>query len=770
MALRNRSWSLLLSAVFFGLTASASVISWSTYLGGSGMDAITAIAVDHNGNVYVAGWTASPNLARYGPGSAFGGSTDAFVAKWSQGGQVLVYCRYLGGSGYDEAYGIAVDSSGNAYVTGVTQSTNFPLENPLQFQLKGYQNAFVTKLDPTGNVIYSTYLGGNGSDAGNGIAVDASGRAYVVGQTTSTNFPVLNALQSVNYGQSDAFVSLLSASGNQLVYSTYLGGSGNDQGQAIAIDSSDNVYITGSTNSANFPTTGALQLSFGGGGEDAFVAKINSTGQALSYSTYLGGNSADMGSGIVVDASENAYLTGTTSSSNFPVVNAIQPSLNGSQDAFAAKLNASGSALIFCTYLGGSSIEVGSGITVGPAGNILVTGYTASTDFPVLNALQPNEAGSYDAFFTRISPTGASLVESTYLGGSLSDVANVVAVDQYGVAYLGGQTLSTDFPIQNAAQPMNNGSLDGFVTQLSPPPQYGGYFDSASCTTISGWAWNAGNPNTPVSVNILNGSTLVATLLADQFRPDLLSGGFGTGYYGFNYPLPQSLMDGNAHTIAVQIAGTGIALSGSPRTITCPRFQGNLDGASCATVSGWAWDMTNPDTPINVDILGGATVLTTVTANLFRPDLLSIGVGNGYHGFSLPLPLSAQNGQAQSISARVSPSGPTLGESPRTVSCAQPTGYFDEATCTIIAGWAWDPNTPSSSTNVDILSGSTLIATVPANQYRPDLFQAGIGTGYYGFSYTPGTVLLNGQTQSISARVSQTTFGLNESPRSMTCQ
>jgi hypothetical protein len=769
MILRSGFRAVLLSAVLFGLSASASVISWSTYLGGSGMDAITAIAVDQNGNVYVAGWTASPNFPTYGPGSGFGGSTDAFVAKWSQGGQVPVYCRYLGGSGYDEAYGISIDSSGNAYVTGVTQSTNFPILNPLQSQLKGYQNAFVTKLDPSGNVLYSTYLGGNGSDAGNGIAVDASGRAYVVGQTTSSNFPVLSAFQSVNNGQSDAFVSLLSASGNQLVYSTYIGGSGNDQGQAVAIDSNDNVYITGSTNSANFPIANALQPSSGGGG-DAFVAKINSNGQTLVYSTYLGGNGADTGSGIFVDASGNAYITGTTASSNFPAVNAFQPSLNGSQDAFAAKLNASGSALIFSTYLGGSSIEVGSGITVGPAGNILLTGYTASTDFPVLNALQPNEAGSYDAFFTRISPTGDSLVQSTYLGGSLSDVANSVAVDQYGVVYLAGQTLSTDFPLQNAAQPMNNGSLDGFVTQISAPPQYGGYLDVASCSTIGGWAWNSSNPNTPVYINILNGSTLVATVLANQFRPDLFSEGIGNGYYGFSFLFPQSLMDGNAHTIAVQIAGTGISLSGSPTTVTCPRFQGNLDGASCATVSGWAWDMTNPDTPINVDILDGATVLTTVTANVFRPDLLNISIGNGYHGFSLPLPLSAQNGQTQSISARVSPSGPILSESPRTVSCAQPTGYLDQATCTIISGWAWDPNTPSTPINVDILSGSTLIATVPANQYRPDLFQAGFGTGYYGFSYTPGPALLNGQTQSISARVSQTIFTLNESPRSFTCQ
>jgi hypothetical protein len=769
MILRHGFRAVLLSAVFLGLTASGSVISWSTYLGGSGMDAVTAIAVDDNGNVYVAGWTASPNFPTYGPGSAFGGTTDAFVAKWSQGGQVLVYCRYLGGSGYDEAYGIATDSSGNAYVTGVTQSANFPILNPVQSQLKGYQNAFITKLDPSGNVIYSTYLGGNGSDAGNGIAVDSSGRAYVVGQTTSTNFPVLNALQNVNSGQSDAFVSLLSASGNQLVYSTYLGGSGNDQGQAIAIDSSDNAYITGSTTSINFPTVGALQSSFGGGGEDAFVAKINSAGQALVYSTYLGGNGSDLGGGIALDPSGNAYVTGTTSSSNFPVVNAFQPSLNGSQDAFVARLNASGSALVYSTYLGGSSIEAGSAIAVGPGGNALVTGYTASTDFPVLDALQPNEAGSYDAFFSRISPSG-SLIESTYLGGSMSDVANSIAVDQYGVDYLAGQTLSTDFPVQNAGQTMNNGSLDGFVTQLSPPPQYSGYFDGATCSAISGWAWNSSNPNTPVSVNILNGSTLVATVLANEFRPDLLSEGFGTGYYGFNYPFPQSLMDGNAHTIAVQISGTGIALSESPRTVTCPRFQGYLDGASCSTVSGWAWDMTNANTPINVDILDGATVLTTVTANIFRPDLLNIGIGNGYHGFSLPLPLSAQNGQAQSISARVSPSGPILAESPKTVSCAQPYGYLDQATCTVISGWAWDPNTPSTSINVDILSGSTLIATVPANQYRPDLFQAGFGTGYFGFSYTPGPALLNGQTQSISARVSQTSFGLNESPRSMACQ
>src|SRR5579871_64344 len=231
-------WAALSVCVSLSLPASGSVVSWSTYFGGSRMDSITAIAVDQSGNVYAAGWTDSSDLPTTGPaGSGRGGGTDAFVAKWSPGGTTLIYCRYLGGSSDDRAYGVAVDNSGNAYITGSTSSFDFPVKGALQAHLGGAHNAFVAKLDPLGNLVYSTYLGGNGSDSGNAIVVDGTGRAYVAGETTSNNFPVFSAFQPSYRGQSDVFVSTINPSGSQLVYSTYLGGMGDDHGRAIAIDS-----------------------------------------------------------------------------------------------------------------------------------------------------------------------------------------------------------------------------------------------------------------------------------------------------------------------------------------------------------------------------------------------------------------------------------------------------------------------------------------------------------------------------------------------------
>src|SRR5579883_2486487 len=528
--------------------ASGSVLSWSTYFGGSGMDSITAVAVDRAGNVYVAGWTDSSNLSTAGPaGSGRGGGTDVFVAKWGPGGGAPVYCRYLGGSGDDRAY-----------VIGSTSSPDFPVKGALQFRLSGGRDAFVAKLDPSGNLVYSTYLGGNASDSGNAIAVDASGRAYVAGETTSSNFPVLSAFQASYRGQSDVFLSVLSQAGNLLIYSTYLGGMGDDHGRAIAVDSAGNAYVTGDTTSTDFPTAKPFQGS-SGGNQDAFVSKISPDGRTLVYSTYLGGSggvvgSVESGSGIVVDAAGNAYVTGTTGSSNFPVVNALQPSSSGGMDGFLTKLNPAGSGLVYSTYLGGSSIDFNTAVAVDSQGNAYVTGYTVSTDFPAVNALQPRQAGSYDAFLAKIAADGRSILESTFLGGSQSDSANALALDQSGIPYVAGQTFSADFPLQNPGQRMNSGSMDAFIARLAPLPQYAGSHDEADCNLIAGWAWDGSNPNSPVNVDILDGTVLLATVAANQFRPDLLNAGLGNGYHAFNYPTPPSLFNGQPHSIRVPIA------------------------------------------------------------------------------------------------------------------------------------------------------------------------------------------------------------------------
>ena len=451
------------------------VLTYSTYVGGTSMDAVTSIAVDGWGNAYLAGWTTSYDLPTVNPVRALeSGSVDAFVAKLGPGGNSLVYCTYLGGRGDDRAFGIAVDSWGNAYVTGWTGSSSFPTVAPVQSALAGGKDAFVAKLNSAGNaLVYSTYLGGGGSDSGNGIAVDSSGNAYVTGYTYSMNFPTLSAFQTSNHGPQNAFITKLSPAGVML-YSTYLGGNGNDSAAAIAVDAAGSAYITGGTTSTNFPTAAPIQ-PVSGGNQDAFVTKLNPAGNGLVYSTYLGGSggmvgSMEAGTGIALDATGAAYVTGVTSSTNFPVTaGALQvTNMGGGGDAFVAKLNPAGSALAYSTYLGGSSVDYASGIAVDFLGNAYITGYTASYDFLSLRALQTGNAGPYDAFLTKLNPAGSGLVFSTYLGGTASDAANAVAVDSLGNAYVAGLTQSNDFPLKNPFQPLNGGSYSGFVSKISP--------------------------------------------------------------------------------------------------------------------------------------------------------------------------------------------------------------------------------------------------------------------------------------------------------------
>jgi hypothetical protein len=394
------------------LNPTGSALVYSTFFGGSGDDSALFIAVHSSGSAYITGSTTSTNFPTKNPLQAsFGGGTDAFVAKLNSTGSALVYSTYIGGSGREYGTGIAVDSSGNAYVAGGTTSTNFPTKNPLQPGYGGGQyDAFVAKLNPTGSAfVYSTFLGGSDLDFGYGVAVDSSGDAYVAGYTESTDFPTENPVQASNAGGLDAFVAEINPTGSALVYSTYLGGSGDENCYGLALDNSGNAYIMGSTASTDFPTVNALQPKYGGGATDAFVAQLNSTGSAVVYSTYLGGSGADVAFGITVDSSANAYVSGYTTSTNFPTKNPLQPGYGGGQyDAFVAKLNPTGSGLLYSTYLGGNNDDFGQGIAVGSSGNAYVTGYTGSTNFPTVNPLQPKYGGGqYDAFVAKIAKPSA---------------------------------------------------------------------------------------------------------------------------------------------------------------------------------------------------------------------------------------------------------------------------------------------------------------------------------------------------------------------------
>jgi hypothetical protein len=362
---------------------------------------------------------------------------------------VLVYSSYLGGTSSDRGNHIAVDGAGTAYVTGETNSDDFPTLGPLQGARAGGTDAFVAKVNATGTgLVYSTYFGGSGDDVGSGISVDGAGNAYVIGFTNSVDFPTASPLQAVFGGGSrDAFVAKLDPPGTALSYSTYLGGSAGDFGDDIAVDGGGNAYVTGLTASADFPTANPLQAVFGGGSSDAFVAKVNPIGPALEYSTYLGGSGTDDGNGIAMDGSGSAYVTGDTTSDDFPTVGAIQAARAGITDAFVSKVNALGSALVYSTYLGGSSSDEGRDIAVDSSGNAYVTGFTGSADFPVANASQAFLKLSFDVFLTKINPAGASLVFSTYFDLIGSEIGFGIAVDSSENVYVAGQRITNSFGI-----------------------------------------------------------------------------------------------------------------------------------------------------------------------------------------------------------------------------------------------------------------------------------------------------------------------------------
>ncbi|PYL10689.1 MAG: hypothetical protein DME33_00055, partial [Verrucomicrobia bacterium] len=359
---------------------------YSTYVGGSGDDAAYGIAVDAAGNVYVTGQTSSTNfpITTGAYQTSFAGRSDIFVIKLDAAGTTLLYSTYMGGSSDEVGTGIALDSTGNAYVAGTTYSANFPTTAGA-FQTTfsgGFFDGFVTKLDPNGsNLVYSTYLGGSDFDEAKGIAVDVAGDAYVVGYSFSTDFPTTpGAFQTAANSGNNVFVSKLDPTGTNLVYSTYIGGTGYDDGRAIAVDAAGNAYVTGLTGSTDFPTTlGAYQTTFGGGNYDVFMSKLNAVATSLDYSTYLGGTGNDQGHSIAIDGSGNACVAGETYSTNFPVTaGAFQttPGGNGDADAFAARLNSTGTTLLYSTYLGGALYDAAFGVVVDNSGNTLVTGWT----------------------------------------------------------------------------------------------------------------------------------------------------------------------------------------------------------------------------------------------------------------------------------------------------------------------------------------------------------------------------------------------------------
>jgi len=563
------------------LVLDPSFLVYAGYIGGTGEDTASAIAVDAAGNAYVAGFSTStvpsfPGVV--GPDLVQNGGTDAFVAKVKADGSGLVYAGYIGGAGLDFANAIAVDGAGSAYVVGSTQSdeTTFPVKVGPDLTFNGVTDSFVAKVKPDGTgLVYAGYIGGAGIDVAKGVALDSGGNAYVVGITNSneTTFPVAVGPQLIFKGGADAFVAKVKADGSALVYAGYIGGAGSESANAVAVNSGGNAFVAGSTSSdqITFPVTIGPILTFSGPPNDAFVAKVKADGTGLVYAGYIGGSNNDEGNGIAVDTSGNAYVTGSTESdqTSFPVK--VGPSLTPGgggvrADAFVAKVKADGTGLAYAGYIGGTEPEEGNAIAVDSAGSAYVAGLAISdeTTFPVKVGPGLTLNGSRAAFVSKVTADGSALLYSGYISGASSDVANGIVVDSSGNAYVAGETSSdqTSFPVTVGPDRTFNGFFDAFVVKISGKPDLletlvgfaGANARPGGSLHISDLITNQGLGTAPasttryyLSLNTVKDSGDVA-LTGSRPVPSLIPGQFDGG--NLDVTIPASTATGNYRVLA----------------------------------------------------------------------------------------------------------------------------------------------------------------------------------------------------------------------------
>ncbi|MEG4321829.1 MULTISPECIES: SBBP repeat-containing protein, partial [unclassified Microcoleus] len=581
------------------------VLAYSTYLGGSGSDSANRMTVDSTGAAYIIGttvnnFTTTPGAFQTTPG----GQADFLVTKINPEGTALVYSTYIGGPNNEYGHGIAVDTQGNAYLTGQVDPGYPTTPGAFQPTAPNY-TAAVTKLNAAGNaLVYSTFLGKSTSGAlGNGIAVDSNGNAYVTG-ITGDGFPTTaNASQPTYRGGIDAFITKVNPTGSALVYSTYFGGSAREGAQAIALDNNGNAYVTGNTYSTDLPVSYYPADTLIGGQSDAFVSKFDANG-ARTYSTYLGGSGDDLGNNIAVDSSGNAYVVGNTASTDFPTVSPIQDTnAGGANDAFVSKLSPNGTSLIYSTYLGGSGDDNGNRIAVDSAGNVYVAGNTTSTNFPTKNAIQSVSGGGKDAFVTKINSSGSALVDSTYLGGSGDDYGNGIGVDANGAVYVAGATKSTNFPTANPLQAANGGGdFDVFITKLIPGGPQVKIVESGGSTNVA----ESGTTDTytVVLTNQPTANVAIALNTATQIQPIA-----GLSFTPTNWFLPQ--------TVTVSAVDDPV-IETSPHSGTIAHSaistDANYNGATASfTVNGTAGNAVNANITDN-DIAGVTITPATTTA------------------------------------------------------------------------------------------------------------------------------------------------------------
>ena len=521
------------------------VISYSTFLGGSDLDEAHGIAVDSTNNIYVAGITDSTDFPLENPFQSINKGSNGpvdyaelFVSKLDPTGQALIYSTYLGGAGVDRGGVIAVDNDGNLHITGSTTSLDFPVANAHQPTYGGgSSDAFLTKLSPAGNfLIYSTYLGGDGplflpgnySELGLGIAMDSVGNALLTGQTDSIGFPTLQPLKANKEGFTDGFLLKMSSAG-ALLFSTYLGSTGGDVSSAVTTDTGGNVYLSGATSSNDFPVVNAPTFKAPNADQGGvFVMKLTPDCSSITYSTLIGGSGGEGAGSLVVDASQNVYVGGSTNSRDFPVLNAVQPSNptnpnDGDSTGWVAKLQSDFTALNYSTYLGGNDYGSVAAIALDHSNNLWVVGTTFSTNFPVVDPIYASSRGWEDVTLSRFSPDG-TLTFSTYLGGNGFDGAGDMVVNSDGEICIAGEAGtdshgSPDFPLLNPYQSdFGGGITDAFIMRIAP--QNG--MLTVSGTVTDGYGKGMGG----VTINLTGSATKTAVTLPNgRYLFNLAPGG-----------------------------------------------------------------------------------------------------------------------------------------------------------------------------------------------------------------------------------------------------
>jgi hypothetical protein len=716
------------------------VLTYSTYLGGSGDEACSAtdilgvvtagcpsIAVDTGSNAYVAGATTSTDFPKAGSPyqSTLKGTVNVFISKFDPTGETLLFSTYLGGSKVDTPAGIAIDSAFEVIVTGNTSSTNFPTStsafqpSPVNTTNK---HAFVSKLDPTGHtLLYSTYLSGNGIDTATGVAVDPSANIYVTGTTTSTEsttgFPsTINAFQTTSLAANQFFLTKVNptqSGASSVPYSTYIGGStpsnGTTLGGGVAVDVNSNVYITGGTSFTNMPLLNAYQGTMNGT-SNVYVMKINPTpltGAQLQYATYIGGTGQDIAYGIAVDSSFNAYVTGSTTSTNFPEAGTgvVQSTNGGGTDAFVFKFGtpptSGGTAdqvpLEYFTYLGGSGTDVGLAIAVDSIQGARIAGWTDSTNFPVLNTPVQSGfgGGAADAFAARVDTTATTATApghyATYLGGAGNDYGTGIASDIQGASYVSGETTSADLltvaaPLNPSFQLSLDGASDAFASKLGPLQSLG-LTVQASPTPVG-----VGNQVSFVYTITNNGDFTNGVTFTD-FLPPTTSASFGSA------------------TSSTSANGCG-APSGS--TVVCNIGSLNAEATATVTVTLTPVAATTPATgPVSMSNNGTASVsgCSSVACN---PQANATVTVNDFKLTVTPATVTIPAGIPASYTATVTPTG----NIPSSVSIACNTGSLPTgATCNVTTNPI--PNLDNGPASTLLVINTTARVTTTTRLWSP---------------------------------------------------